>query len=116
MITKTREEAAQELIDWHFQSDPEITEVYRFIAPNEEEAHEPIKLVEVTPETLATGRVDTFSFRDTADFPYRLTIATITPEELKKIRSGQIELPRGWNLSSAQQLTPRGSDLATAGR
>jgi len=33
MPTK-KDEIAKKLIDWHFEVEPEITEVYRFIAPN----------------------------------------------------------------------------------
>ena len=114
MITK--EQAVHELIDWHFQSDPDIVEVYRFITSNEKEEREPIKLLEVTPETLRTGRVDTFSFRGTEEIPYAIVIAIIAPEEMEQIRLGQMLLPRGWDLASAQQLTPHAPALAAAGR
>ena len=34
MIAK--DEAAQTLIDWHFRIDEELTEIYRFLAPDED--------------------------------------------------------------------------------
>lgn len=96
-----KDEIAEMLIDWHFQVEPEISEVYRFIAPNENDPREPIKLLEVSEATLQAGRVIPFTFGRTAEVPYLSTIATITPEEMQQIIDQQIALPDGWNLQTA---------------
>ena len=100
MPTK-KDEIAQKLIEWHFEVEPEITKVYRFIAPNEESDSEPIKLLEVTEATLTAGYVMPFGFGATEEFPYRSVIATITPEEMQQIESLEIPLPTGWDLEAA---------------
>ena len=97
----TKDEIAKKLIDWHFEVEPEITEVYRFIAPNEEVAREPIKLLEVSDATFSVGRIMPFGFGPTDEFPYNTVIATITPEEMEQVRRQEIPLPEGWNLGDA---------------
>lgn len=104
MPTK-KDEIAEKLIGWHFEVEPEITEVYRFIAPNEESDSEPIKLLEVTEATMTIGSVMPFGFGATEEFPYRSVIATITPEEMQQVKSLEIPLPIGWNLETARRVT-----------
>ncbi len=101
MPTK-KDEIAKKLIDWHFEVEPEITEVYRFIAPNEESDSEPIKLLEVSEATLTAGYVMPFGFGETEEFPYRSVVALITPEEMQQIKNQEMLLPQGWDLSTAQ--------------
>ena len=98
----TKDEIAQKLIDWHFEVEPEITEVYRFIAPDEDNVSEPIKLLEVTEATMTVGSVMPFGFGATEEIPYRSVVATITPEEMQQIINREIPLPKGWDLSTAQ--------------
>jgi hypothetical protein len=100
MPTK-KDEIAKKLIDWHFEVEPEITEVYRLIALNEEDAREPIKLLEVSEATFTVGRVMPFGFGPTVEFPYNTVIATITPEEMEQVRRQEIPLPEGWNLGAS---------------
>ena len=97
----TKDEIARKLIDWHFEVEPEITEVYRFIGPNEESDAEPIKLLEVSEATFTVGRVISFGFGPTSEFPYNSRIATITPQEMGQVRRQEIPLPEGWNLGDA---------------
>ena len=98
----TKDEIAQKLIDWHFEIEPEITEVYRFIAPDEENPSEPIKLLEVSEATLTAGYVMPFGFGSTEEFPYRSVVALITPQEMQQIKNQEMPLPQGWDLSTAQ--------------
>ncbi len=103
MPTK-KDEIAKKLIDWHFEVEPEITEVYRFIAPNEESDAEPIKLLEVSEATLTAGYVMPFGFGSTEEFPYRSVVALITPEEMQQIKNREMPLPPGWDLATAQVI------------
>lgn len=101
----TKEEVLPELIKWHFQVDPEMIKVYRFLSPNEDDLLEPIKFLEVSPDTPASGSVMTFTFGGTEDVPYRTTVATITPDEMEQIQRNEISLPPGWNWDEKQDIT-----------
>ncbi len=92
-------------MEWHFQMDPEMVKVYRFLAPNEDDPKEPIKFLEVSPGTPASGSVMPFTFGRTEEVPYLTTIATITPDEMEQITKGEIALPSGWDWNEKQDLT-----------
>ena len=98
----TKDEAAEDLIDWHFETGPEIVLVYRFLSENESADGEPIKLLDVNAETLATGRVTPFGFAGTQEMPYPTVIAMVTPEEMEQIENNALPLPRGWRLENAR--------------
>lgn len=101
----TKEEVIPELMEWHFQVDPEMVRAYRFLSPNEDDPREPIKFLEVSPGTPASGSVMTFTFGRTEEVPYLTTIATITPEEMEQVQRGEIPLPPGWDWDEKQDLT-----------
>ncbi len=104
MIAK--DEAAETLIQWHFHLAPELTDIYRFLAPDEDTASEPIKLLEVSPETWETGSVGPFPFGAAGDIPYPSSIALVSPAEMAQIKAGKIPLPAGWNLDKARHYQP----------
>ncbi len=103
----TKDEAAEELIHWHFSLDSEITDIYRFLAPDEDDANEPIKLLEVNPETRETGFVGPFTFGAAPDAPYPMSIALVTPTEMAQVKAGKIPLPTRWSLDSAKHYLPQ---------
>ncbi len=92
----TKDEVVRDLIDWHSKMDPEMTKVYRFLAPDEDDLREPIKLLEVSTGTLSAGRVMPFAFGPTKDVPYATVTATVTPEEMEQIERDEISLPESW--------------------
>lgn len=112
----TKEEVMPKLMEWHFQVDPEMVKVYRFLSPNEDDPREPIKFLEVSPGTPSSGSVMAFGFGPTQDFPYRTVLATVTPEEMEQIERGEIPLPTGWDLSEVQDLTEMARPVAHASR
>lgn len=97
----TREEAAQELIDWHYTIDPRMTQAIRLLSANEDDPREPLKFLEVSPDTIASGNVMTFTFGPAGDIPYNMRIATITPEEMEQVRRGEMSMPEGWSLENS---------------
>ena len=101
----TKEEVIPELLEWHFQVDPRLVKVYRFLSPNEDDPREPIKFLEVSPDTPASGSVMTFTFGGTEALPYSTTVATITPEEMEQVQRNEIPLPPGWNWNEKLDLT-----------
>ena len=111
----TKEEAVQEMVAWHYKVDPNMTEVIRFLSPNEENPDEPISLLDVSPDTLSSGNVMTFLFGPYGDFPYQMRTATITPEEMEQVRRQEIPLPPGWNLGNSV-VYPAADDKGQEGR
>ena len=97
----TKEEAVQEMVEWHYKIDPNMKEVIRFLSPHEEDPAEPMNFLEVSPDTLPSGDVMTFLFGPYEDFPYSMRIATVTPEEMEQVRRREIPLPGWWDLESS---------------
>jgi len=64
-----------------------------------------IRLLEVNRDTAATGMVEVFGFAPSADIPYPLRIAEITPEEWERVQNGEISLPESWSLDNAEIFT-----------
>ena len=80
-----------------------MQDIYRFVSQDEDRPGEPIKLLEVTNSTPATGSIVTFTFGPADDIIYPSTVAQVTPEEMGKIRLGEITLPDGWDLKLAHR-------------
>ena len=97
----TKSECADQIVQRDFDLEPEVAEIYRMIAPNEDDPREPIKLLEVSGATLNAGRVMPFSFGPMEGRPYPTLIADVTPGEMRQIVRGEIALPQGWDLRTA---------------
>src|SRR5690606_23273199 len=95
-----KDRAARELIEWHYQVEPELELVYRVVTDNEDDPDEPIKLVEINAAAVRTGRFSAFGFAPTQDFAYHTVIAELTRDELNALRS-RGEIPSGWDLDKA---------------
>ena len=98
----SKKDAAERLIAWHFEVEPERLEVFRIVSDDEDAPDEPIKLLEVNAATFASGSIEPFSFSPSADVPYRTVIAEITPDELERVRRNELPLPAGWSLEKAE--------------
>ena len=97
----TKNECAERMIQRDFELEPEITEIYRLISPNEDDPREPIKMLAVSGATLQAGRVMPYAFGPMEGSPYPTIMATVTPGEMRQIARGEISLPDGWNLATA---------------
>ena len=97
----TKNDAARNLIDWHFKVEPDLRAVYRIVADNEDAEEEPIKLLEVNDATFPTGSVEPFGFGPTPEIPFRTVIAEVTSEEFEVLRGQPDALPEGWSLATA---------------
>ncbi len=104
MIVK--DEVAEELIQWHFRIDEELTEIYRFLAPDEDAPGEPIKLLEVNPDFQEMGFVAAFKFPGAGNIPYSTAVAIVTPTEMAQIQAGKMPLPPDWSLDRAHRYQP----------
>ncbi|MGH7453736.1 MAG: hypothetical protein ACRENG_20470 [bacterium] len=88
--------AAEDLIQEQFELEPSLEQVIWIDADKPAE----IRLLEINPETPATGSVMSFYFPPVDEFPYATKIAEIRPEEWQKILRHEIPLPRGWTLEN----------------
>lgn len=101
---ETKDLIAEKLIDWHFRVEPDTEEIYCFLSDREDEPTEPIKLLEVSRATPATGEIMTFTFGPADDISFSSTVAEITPEELQLIRQSVIPLPQGWSFERSRRF------------
>ena len=101
ILMPDKDDVATELIQHHFAVEPELREVYRLLSAREDAADEPIKLLEVSAATPASGSVEVFGFAPTQEVPFAVQIAEITPEELESLQKSPELLPEGWNLGEA---------------
>jgi hypothetical protein len=99
---RDRREAVEELIKQHFNIEPSLTTVYRFISKNEDSPEEPIKLLEVVEDTFETNRVDFFVFPPSKNIPYSTMTATVSGKEMQKVISGKIGLPKSLDITQAE--------------
>ncbi len=63
---------------------------------------EEVRLLEVNRDTLPAGKIMTFYYKPTLDFPLSLWLADATPEEWEKVKGGELLLPEWWSLRNAQ--------------
>lgn len=100
-----KDTVAADLINWHFKVEPGLVTVYRVTNENEADPKEPIKLIEVNAQTVATGSFEAYGFAPTREVPFPTLIAEVTPDEFAELcRSGKI--PPGWDIAGAKQYFP----------
>jgi hypothetical protein len=97
-----KDDVVRELVHGHFNVEPDLQQVIRIVADNEDDAGEPIKLLEVNAATVATGSVERYAFAPSASVPFPMVIAEVTPEEFQRIERSDLKLPDGWSLEKRQ--------------
>jgi hypothetical protein len=103
---RTKEEVARDLVLGHQQQDPETRRAYRF--DSDDDPDEPIKLIEVTNSTFATGSAAAFDFPPTEAVPYPVSIAVVTEDEWQQVAgSGGISPPDGFDLRQVSEFRGR---------
>lgn len=90
----------------HKTVEPDIVAIYRVRDPLRElDSEEPIKLLEVNPSTSASGIMPIGFRSDTGmGIPYPSVIMEVTPDEWKRIQSGDMALPNNWRADTNQLL------------
>ena len=94
--------AANNLANCHYQLEPGITQILRYRAQSNVQFAriEPIKLLEVNHNTVASGVLPLFFGPAPASgIPYPSVIVEVTPDEYKKIQLRELKLPAGWDVS-----------------
>lgn len=78
--------------------EPAISRIIRLVADREDEAREPVKLLEVNPATSPSGISPIAFTADPPRVPYPSVIVEVTEAEFEKITAGTLHLPAGWRL------------------
>jgi hypothetical protein len=87
---------ARSLAEAHLLDFPAISRIERVIGEEESSVHEPVKLLEVNPETSPSGIVPIVFGPLPPKYPYPSVVIEVTEEEYKRICSGDLVLPDGW--------------------
>jgi hypothetical protein len=91
-------EIARKLAGAHRKVEPGISRILRVIADREQDAGEPVKLLEVNPDTSPSGIVPIAFSADPPQIPFPSVVIEVTESEFEKIRAGTLALPDGWRL------------------
>lgn len=91
---------AKRLAAAHREADPGITAIFRLEAPGrEDDPAEPIKLLEVNPNTTASGIMPVgLSAHAPSGIFFPSIIVEVRPTEWEQLRARQLVLPHGWRL------------------
>lgn len=100
-MDRSKDGVAVQLAEAHFRLEPEMGAIYRLLAPDgiEMREAEPVKLLEVNPNTPKNGIVPVYFGADTTSgifFPS--VIVEIHPDELQSLKEGSLKLPNGWRI------------------
>jgi hypothetical protein len=101
----SKECVAKRLADAHRAAEPAITAVYRVYSPAEGSPTEPLKLIEVNPNTTASGIMPVhLSAHAASGIYYPSIIIEIHPSEFTQLQQGVLVLPHGWTADLSNSL------------
>lgn len=93
-----KSETARVLADAHRKVEPGIRRIIRVVAVREDDAGEPVKLLEVNPDTSPSGIFPIAFSPDPPRVPFPSVVIEVTEGEFEKIKAGSLTLPDGWQL------------------
>lgn len=93
-----KSEVAKALADAHRKVEPGIRRIVRVIGDQEHAVDEPVKLLEVNPDTSPSGIVPIAFAPDPPRIPFPSVVIEVTEAEFESIRVGKLSLPDGWRL------------------
>ena len=99
-VADEKVEVAKELARKHYQIESGITQILHFSHRDDIEIirTEPIKLLEVNQNTVASGVMPLyFGPAPASGIPFSSVIVEVTPDEYLKILSHEMKLPAGWD-------------------
>lgn len=94
----TKDDAARALAEEHVSWEDSILSIFRLRSANEEDADEPIKLLEVNSLTAPAGIVPV-ALGPSEDAPFPLVVIEVTEDEFARVRRGELSLPSGWKVA-----------------
>ena len=91
--------AAVQLAQVHYRCEPGMTEIFQIHTPEETgQPISPIVLLEANANTIPSGILPLGFGPHPASGDYPSIIVEVTPEELRRIQGGELQLPHGWSL------------------
>jgi hypothetical protein len=93
-----KSEIAKRLARAHRSFEPSISRIVHLVADQELNASEPVKLLEVNPETFESGVWPVLFGADPPQIPFPSVVIEVTEGEYEAIRAGRLHLPEGWRL------------------
>lgn len=109
MVIDSKEQQAKYLARTHKKIEPGTMAVFRLLAPgnDEDDADEPVKLLEVTKFTIPAGIRPLYFPARAEAFPFPTVIVEITPKEFQELKRNKLALPHGWTVGSEIVLPKR---------
>jgi hypothetical protein len=92
-----KSEIARTLADAHRKFDRGITRIVRVVGDREDDPAEPVKLLEVNPDTSPSGIVPIAFGPEPPEIPFPSVIIEVTEREYENLRQGVLNLPEGWH-------------------
>ena len=116
-MNRSKDAVALRLAQAHFAVEPGIVSIFRLLAEDlletDSNSKEPVKLLEVNPNTTADGiRPVFFGPQASSQIFYPSVIVEVTPDEFNAIQRGAMKLPNNWRLGPE---LPRAEMAATRG-
>jgi len=97
----SKDEVAERLARDNYFLDEAVRRIYRLVGGAEADEREPIKLLLVSDDTVATGIVPLhFPPHVPNGIPYPFVVVEVTPDELDRLERGELALPAGWSLGA----------------
>lgn len=93
-----KDDVARLLAEAHRAMEPTIRRIVRLVAEREDDAREPVKLLEVNPATSPSGIIPIAFTADPPSVPYPSVVVEVTEAEFDQINAGTLTLPAGWHL------------------
>lgn len=99
-LKPTKGDVARLIADSNHELDPSLTLIHRIEAPGkEDDPSEPVKLLEVTPNTPASGIMPLyFGPHPPSGQVYPCIIIELHPSEWDQLQAGELQLPNGWRI------------------
>jgi hypothetical protein len=94
----SKNDVAKLLAGAHQEVEPAIKQIFRILSEQEDKVEEPLKLLEVNPETSPSGIVPIMFAPEPPNVPYASVIVEVTENEYASIEEGTLKLPHGWTL------------------
>ncbi len=98
MVNQSIEEIVRRLARWHFEIEEGIERIIWFKNGEDNAVH----LLEINRDTFPENKILVFYHGPTPEYPVRIRLADVTPEEWEKVKNGLIPLPEGWTLSNME--------------
>lgn len=105
----SRAQTARNLAQSHSNVEPDIQLIVRITIADEPDdgGVEPVKLLEVNPNTVAVGIQPIYFTPDVASgIRFPSVVIEVTPEEYQQIREQRLPLPHGWQLADEVYRRP----------